>query len=198
VNNLIAFNEATLASGGGIGIQQWDQLPTMFPMIINNTIAKNMLSDPMGKGSGIYCAGLTQVTVINTVLWQNYAQNGKEIYIESFMGNHSEFTITYSNVDGGMSSVYHESGCILNWGPGMIDIDPLFLDPDHEDFHLIFASPCIDVGDNTAPSLPEFDLDGEPRIMPNGYQIFLGSPPAPGIVDMGADEYGSWLRHKFK
>ena len=73
----------------------------------------------------------------------------------------------------------------------MIDADPLFLDPLNGDYHLTFASPCIDAGDNNATVRPAMDFEGDPRIFPgNGTGVYLvGSPPQPAIVDMGADEY---------
>ena len=53
-------------------------------------------------------------------------------------------------------------------GEGVIDLDPLFVDPDNGDFTLQPSSPCIDSGD------PDFPLD------PDG-----------SISDMGAYSYQS-------
>jgi hypothetical protein len=103
----------------------------------------------------------------------------------------STATISHSDIKGGKNSIHVEYGCTLNWGPGMIDADPLFLDPLNDDFHLTYASPCIDAGDNYAPSLPAVDFEDDPRIFPgNGKGVYLvGAPPQPAIVDIGADEF---------
>ncbi len=68
-----------------------------------------------------------------------------------------------------------DPNCTLNWGAGMIDADPLFVDPANDDFHLMFPSPCSDAGDNSAVT-ELYDFEGDPRIADN-------------LVDMGADEF---------
>jgi parallel beta-helix repeat protein len=84
----------------------------------------------------------------------------------------STLTISYTNVQGGWR------------GPGNIDADPLFVDPDNGDYHLSPGSPCIDAGDNTAvPEGIRRDLDGNPRFID---ATLLGSTPT---VDMGAYEF---------
>jgi hypothetical protein len=101
----------------------------------------------------------------------------------------------------------------LNWGPGNIDADPLFVDADgpdddpntwqDNDYHLSAGSPCIDAGcncgvprdfgdldgDGDADEITPFDLDGEGRFFddPDTPDSGSGWPP---IVDMGAYEFG--------
>jgi hypothetical protein len=89
-----------------------------------------------------------------------------------------EIQATYCNVEGGWE------------GEGNIDADPLFVDPDNDDYRLAAGSPGIDAGDNTAVPLEiTTDLDGNPR-----FHDDLGSPDT-GIVDarppvdMGAYEF---------
>ncbi|MHC4945068.1 MAG: hypothetical protein ACYTG7_18790, partial [Planctomycetota bacterium] len=91
----------------------------------------------------------------------------------------SELTISYSDVEGGKALVYIDPDCTLNWGTGMIDADPLFVDPTGNDFHLTFSSPCKDKGDVSAVTVLH-DFEGDPRI-------------AHEIVDMGADEFYTHL-----
>jgi hypothetical protein len=85
-------------------------------------------------------------------------------------------TVTYSDVQGSYA------------GEGNIEADPLFVDPASGDFHLGPGSPCIDVGDNDAPGLPEYDFEGDPRILDGDLD---GTP----TVDMGVDEVAGYRIH---
>jgi hypothetical protein len=87
-------------------------------------------------------------------------------------------SITYDDVWGNFPLNY--SGC----GPGTASIseDPLFVDPTISDYQLRAGSPCLDTGDNGASGLPEFDLDGHPRIGD-------GDGDGVAVVDMGVFEH---------
>ena len=88
-------------------------------------------------------------------------------------------TITYNDVWSNFPWGDY-SGCTP--GIGCISVDPLFVDPPSDDYHLQIGSPCIDSGDNFAPGLPGFDFDGNPRITD-------GDGDGDAVVDMGAFEY---------
>jgi len=150
-NNVIFGNEAQC--GGGISC---GGAITM----INNTIFGNTAKSAREEsdcGGGIYCYNDSSMTITNTILWANKASSGKGIYIASIWGDPSTLTISYSDVEGGQSLVYVEPDCTLNWGDGMIEGDPLFIDPDNDDYHLRqtpcqfmpwgVSNPCVDSGD---------------------------------------------------
>jgi len=98
-------------------------------------------------------------TVTNCILWGDTGASPKEIRTVS-----STVSVSHSNVD---QDGYADSN-------GNIRQNPLFLGS--ADYHVTAASPCINAGSNSAPSLPAKDLDGNNRILC-------------GIVDMGAYEY---------
>ncbi|NQT18596.1 MAG: M6 family metalloprotease domain-containing protein [Planctomycetes bacterium] len=199
---LASFDEGTISgftitngnSDIGGGIYCYSSSPT----ITNNTITANTAS--FYGGGGMACHLNSSATITNTILWGNTALTGPEIYLS----DNSTLTVTYSDVEGGESEVYVGSGCTLIWGDGNIDADPLFADPDNDDYHLKSArgrwnpatetwvtdtvtSPCIDAGD------PGSDYSNEPE--PNGGRINMGaygntaqaskSPPA-AISDLAA------------
>jgi TolB protein len=107
------------------------------------------------------CGGMPIVT--NCIFWNN-----------SVAGDDPEISgpanVTYSNVEGGYT------------GTGNINSNPLFANAAAGDFHLTTGSPCIDAGNNSAPSLPTTDFDGNRRIVD-------GDGSGTAIVDMGAYEY---------
>ena len=129
------------------------------PGLTNCTLAGNGAS----YGGGIYNSTSSPV-LINCVLWGDTLD---EIYNIS-----SAPDVTYSDIEG------------LYSGTGNIAEDPQFADPDNGDFHLLWGSPCIDTGSNSAPDLPEYDLEGDARILD-------GDLDGTAIVDMGVDE-ASW------
>jgi len=170
VNNTIIGNLATSA-GGGI-LCTVDSQPT----INNNTVAQNAAD----SGGGFYCFSTSSV-IANTILWNNSAAVGPEIWVGE-SSNPATLTISYSDVQGGQSSVHVDTGCTLDWGAGMIDANPLFADPANGDYHLTYLSPCGNAGDAGSPGLPTEDFEGDPRVAWNG-------------VDMGADEVYFHLYH---
>jgi hypothetical protein len=83
---------------------------------------------------------------MNTILWENSAPGNPAICQEGGL-----LTITYSDIEGGWSGI------------GNIDTNPIFRNPENNDFHLSAAdcgnlsdSPCIDAGD---PDLNDLFLE---------------------------------------
>jgi len=128
------------------------------PIIINCTFADNSSS----TGNALVCYSRNNLTpsdlrLTNCILWDG----GDEIY------NYDNSTITLKYCD--------IQGSWLN--EGNIDIDPQFVDPCNNDYHLLPSSPCIDTGDPYYVSEPnETDLDGNPRVINSR-------------IDMGAYEF---------
>lgn len=162
-NNAIFGN--TAGAGGGFYANIYDATVT------SNTIFGNTATS---LGGGMSVVNASDITAVNTVFWDNNAPQGTEIAVGTKLP--STLTVSHCDVEGGMASVWVETGCTLNWGQGMIDADPLFVDSVDGDFHIRYTSPCRDAGDNSVTVLPSEDFEGDPRI-------------AYGVVDMGADEF---------
>lgn len=169
MNNMLMGNTV---SGAGAGIACFDDSS---PTITNVTVVTNTARL---KGGGIYCVALCSPTVRNSILWDNGAAAGKEIWVGSST-HPSTITLSHSDVDGGQGSIHLERECTLNWGAAMIDADPLFVNPLENDLHLTYSSPCRNSGDNSAVT-ELYDFESDPRI-------------AFGTVDMGADEFSNHL-----
>lgn len=170
LNNMILDNDA--GSHGG-GICCWNQTSVV---ITNNTIFRNSCTR---EGGGIYGIRNSSIAVTNTILWANTAAEGPEIWLGD-SAHPSILSISDSDVMGGAAMAHVGNGCTLDWGDGMIDADPLFIDPDTGDLHLDAGSPCLESGNNDVGTLPEDDFEGDRRI-------------SLITVDIGADELSDGL-----
>jgi hypothetical protein len=140
---------ANRGEGGGI------YLSNNYASVRHCTVVKNVAE----TAGGISCNEYAPITIVDSIIRSNTASQDSQIS--------GPPSVSYCNVQGGWQ------------GPGNIDVDPLFVDPDSDDYHLSAGSPCIDAGDpQYVPYPDQKDSDNEPRVM--------------GLrVDMGADEYTS-------
>jgi len=117
------------------------------------------------------------IFIRRSIIWNNDSPIGSQIYLLAF--SDSTFaSIDYSDIMYGQDSVYIDTYATLDWGPGNIDVDPLFETGPICDYHLSMDSPCIDAGNPD----PEYN-DPEDPFNP-GYALW----PAMGYLsnDMGA------------
>ncbi|TGO02349.1 hypothetical protein PN36_26485 [Candidatus Thiomargarita nelsonii] len=150
--------------------------------LINNTIANNEAnSETYGKGGGIYLElrdDTDTAYIYNNIIWNNSAAaQANDLYLNNDGNNNfmpSPVEIFSNDFDQSANGFY--IAILIAIDPSNLNnLDPLFLDPGNGDYHLLAGSPCIEAGDNNAPSIPTTDKDGNPRIVN-------------GIVDIGAYE----------
>lgn len=124
---------------------------------------------------GLYGADGSRLVVANSILWENLP---REIVFGAD-GDSSLLAITHSNVSGGKGAAVTNDNARVIWLDGNIDVDPLFADPEGNDFTLQVNSPCIDGG------TPLFVWSGDTLInLP--LEAYVGQAP-----DMGSFEFGS-------
>ncbi|MFH1998404.1 MAG: right-handed parallel beta-helix repeat-containing protein, partial [Planctomycetota bacterium] len=176
VSNCIFTGNFCDKFGGGMVISGDGSSAT----VSNCTFCGNSTNGEWFGGGGVCLLSCftADITITNSILWNNAAPEGPEIWI-GHATKPSTLTISHSDVKGGLSTVFVDTGSHINWGDGMIDADPLFVDEAGDDCHLTYLSHCRDAGSNTSVTDP-FDFEGDPRI----YQ---------GSVDMGADEFYTHL-----
>jgi parallel beta-helix repeat protein len=189
INCIISDNTAT-SVGGGLYIFRGS------PVIRNCTITGNTAN----RAGAIWCYSDCVVLVNNCILWGNTAADDSGVFLAKFFDCCPTVAISYSDVQGGRGEIDTDR-CNLsnyvNWGPGNIDADPCFADPNNGDYHLKaqagrwepsenfkfqiadsklangmwvqddVTSPCIDAGNPTDP------VGHEP--FPNGGRINMGA-----------------------
>ena len=177
-NNSI-YNNGTNSSGGGLWIQYTHNVGGSVVNLINNTFTGNSASS---NGGGVFLYFLLEASIANfynNIIWNNTSSMGADIYlVNDGYNNYIPSPIAIYNNDFNktpsdgiwMQRVFTIDISNLN------NIDPLFVNPTNDDYHLNAGSQCIDAGNNSAPELPDLDKDGNPRVMN-------------GIVDIGAYEY---------
>ncbi len=118
-------------------------------LIANNTIINSgrgiRMFDHTARHGPPYCLnpGNGKVTVINTILWNT--PTGPVTMEASAFLPHPELTVTHCDVQGGRASIVtNNANCVVVWGPGNLNADPLFTNG----VFLLAGSPCIDAGTN--------------------------------------------------
>lgn len=150
-NCIFSGNSSVQSHGGGMCNVGSSPLVTNCAFSTNLAAEGGAMSNTFGSAP----------SVTNSILWGDS--------LPEILNEESEPVVTHSDVQGGYDGI------------GNIDADPHFLDPGPGNYHLRPGSPCIDVGDNDAPSLPVYDFEGDDRILD-------GNGDGTAIVDMGVDE----------
>ena len=179
INNVFGNNSGGTAAsdGGGVYISSADNVS-----LINNTVTGNSAGN---FGGGVYIStGGSAINIYNNILWGNTANAGGNDGDDLYLNNSPDTSVNLFNNDIGVNAnlvtAQSEDLFVLNTGNythgSNIQTDPLLT----LNFHLQAGSPCINNGTNSVPppGLPLTDFEGEFRI-------------AGGIVDIGADEFGS-------
>ncbi|MDB9854551.1 T9SS type A sorting domain-containing protein [Candidatus Marinimicrobia bacterium] len=141
---------------GGGGLMLWSAEVNVY----NSTFSQNEANDNNGvdnwSGGGLSSHSMAEPNIINSIFYDNYPNS---LYHPSTT---SSMSVKYSLLEEFHTGVEN-----------LVEIDPLFNDPENGDFTLQPNSPCIDAG------ISDFDDDGV-----NEVTDFLGSAP-----DLGSTEY---------
>ncbi len=134
VRTVIQGNSTT---NGGAGIWFYEDGEIVLNAV---TITGNYDSYPEHY-SGIMCIQNVNLTIINSILWND----GREIgtYTVSFAQN--DIHVAYSDLQNGQEGIDVDLG-EATWGEGNIQDDPLFVDSENGNYGLVEGSPCIDAG----------------------------------------------------
>jgi hypothetical protein len=153
-NSIIATNGSGTTGLGGVRI---DGITVAGTHVLDfNTITANL--GPATINTGVACGTvLTPLTFSSDIIYANIVSGGGVQ-----VGGSPNCATAYSDV-----------GPDAQAGPGNLNMDPMFVSPPQNNFHLMSASPAKDVADPAATLAADFDGD----VRPQGTRR-----------DMGADE----------
>lgn len=173
--NLVVDNSAGGRGGGMYAFLRASQGSWM----VNNTFAANRSTG----GSAMWSSGFEPDVVVDNNVMSGPA--GVTVLECEDNGSSSAATVprlSHSDVYNGDAQPV--AGCATVVGTNAnISSDPRFVEPSalNPDYQLQPASPVIDAGDGSAPSLPPVDFDGRPRVVD-------GDGDGTATIDMGAFE----------
>jgi hypothetical protein len=159
LTNVIIVRNTANNGGGGI----YNRGKSVFT---NLTVVSNKAGGG-GNGGGIYLVGST--TLSNSIIWGNARRDGST----------TRENITWDNNE---SCFYSLVGSDANLNNVISAEDPMFVDADADDYHLLPCSPAINVGIDTmycaggSLAFISGDFDDAPRVRGSG-------------VDLGAYEF---------
>lgn len=186
-NCIVARNEA--AMGAGVVVQYHS-----YPTLQNNVIVRNHATV---SGGGLYCPFHSGALLVNCTVAHNTADvNGGGAY--AYYGGPETFRyciIAFNTApaggglyaDGGPSSAvltgcdwYGNSvgdlgGYLTSLPAGNLTVDPLFLMPQHEEYHLSIDSPCAGIGAYPLEAAYAVDRIGVARLLPHGSLVKLAN-----------------------
>lgn len=175
---VLTINSSTISgnivTGNGGGIFATGVGPSTSATARHSTIASNSASS--GLGGGIFSDNPGSISLNHTIVADNTALNGRDIW------SVSSVPLAYSLVENG-------SGFIPTGGPQFIGIDPLLgllaNNGGPTQTHVVLpGSPAIDAGQLGIPSPPAFDQRGTPFS-----RIVDGNNDSFSVIDIGAYEF---------
>jgi len=206
ITNCLIYNNTASDNGGGIYMNNSHGLVENCLLINNVSYGGSSAVDLWGSAPlirnitcfGNYSGGWATIgmwndacpEIINSIIYQNtgygfvfhYEADPTIEYCDCYDNSYGNFSgyvptglgsITQLNANGDPCDEFYN-----------IYMNPELIDPINLDFTLFSSSPCIDAGipDTTGLNLPQFDLDGNPRVVD-------GNGDGLAIIDIGCYEF---------
>ena len=162
------------------------------PEVYNVTVTRN-------QSEGVSCNGIffhqeSSPKLTNCIVYGNYPVKEEGVAsdtVQMWVWTYDDYAPEFRNclVEGGLTQIH--SGDFIRVFEDVLEGDPLFVDPEHNNFRLSAESPCRDAGKVLTPQelLEGFDLDGMPRL--SNLRIDLGpyeySPTGVGETLLSAE-----------
>ena len=164
-------------NGGGMVNQASDTILTNLSFSGNST-----LGDFDESGGAIFNLSGGNPVIRNTIIWQNRDSTGTGSPTASIGNFSANPQISFSLIQGCNPDGAWNANCGSDAGDNLADANPLFIDtpnptgdaPITGNLRLQEGSPAINAGNNDFVVDVSTDLDGGPRILPEGGTVDLG------------------------
>jgi hypothetical protein len=200
IGNVIARNATAGAAGcgwgGGVAIANFVQATIVDNLVVGNSacyggafhwrgstgqtvLANNTIADNQAASwPSVYATGVDSRNQLYNNIIQ--AQNGPALWCDN--ASAVPPPVLDSNDVFSVQGPAYGGTCMDQTGAnGNVSADPLFSDAANGNYQVVFGSPVVDAGNNSAPHIQPTDLAGNPRIAsPSG---------SPDRIDIGAYEY---------
>ena len=170
ITNSLFANNTSVHFAGGLAISESSPLLANLTVVNNHSIGVNC--------GGIFFYQQSSPIVLNCIVYGNTNGAPLEEPVQMWSWTYDDFAPEFHNclVQYRLENISNYD--IITVYENCIDEDPLFVDPENEDFHLRAESPCLNAGSSETPAsiLDGLDLDGIGRVNE-------------GMIDLGAYEY---------
>jgi hypothetical protein len=174
ITNSLFANNISGHFGGGLAISDSSPLVSNLTVVNNHSIGVNC--------GGIFFYQHSTPVLWNCIVYGNTNEVPLEEPVQMWSWTLDDYAPEFHNclVQFGFENISNHE--IISVYENCVDEDPLFVDSEHENFHLSVNSPCIDAGDDNATST-SYDLDGLWRICGENIDIGAYEYSATGVTE---------------
>ena len=113
------------------------------PIFNRVNITNNSSSD---VGGGIFCVYNSDPVISQSVFYDNYGLDGNMEHIYLAAGDDNNITISYSSLTSLTDSITVIDNSTVSDLGGIIDVDPLFINPQEKNFTILASSQLVNAG----------------------------------------------------
>ena len=168
ISNSLFANNISGHFGGGLAICDSSPKVSNLTVVNNHSIGVNC--------GGIFFYQYSSPVLRNCIVYGNTNEAPLEEPVQMWAWTFDDCKPEFHNclVQYGLENISNNE--VIEVYEDCFDADPLFLDPEHDDFHVASVSPCIDAGLTYPEDIYTLDLDKMGRV-------------DWGTIDIGAYEY---------
>lgn len=176
LTNNVLYSNTAAQDGGGLYCLE----PTT-ATLTNNTVTGNTATNAYGGGVLLLLLADTAVAnLYNNILLSNVggAGSGQDVLVDTDRngnGVHAGLNVFNNDLRQNLTGFYTNKPGFTLHPSNLNNVSPAYVNSAAGDYRLQPTSPCINVGNNTAPSIQSTDRAGNPRFS--------------GFVDIGAFEF---------